>query len=314
MKLNKISLRDKGLIGRYLFLSRRDLSVYNFNNIYIWKGLFDILWSVEKGNFCLFFKDKLGSFLYLPVLGERIRPETISRAFEVMDEFNPNPENSRIENIEQEELSFYRDLGYDCVFKSYDYLCLRSGLAKLEGNVFKSKRASYNYFTKHYSFEYAPFSLESKENCLGLYRKWMAGRKSSNPDPVYQAMMEDSLKSLRILLDNYKDLGCRGRVVRIENRIKAFSFGFKLNPQTFCILYEITDLSIRGLAQFIFRSFCSELKGNKYINVMDDSGLENLKKVKLSYHPVKLIPSYIAKRKNLNRDSDYFSHSQVGGK
>ena len=42
----------------------------------------------------------------------------------------------------------------------------------------------------------------------------------------------------------------------------------------------------------------SELKGYKFINIMDDSGLENLKKVKLSYQPLKLIPAYIAKRKN----------------
>jgi hypothetical protein len=29
---------------------------------------------------------------------------------------------------------------------------------------------------------------------------------------------------------------------------------------------------------------------------MDDSGLDNLEKVKLSYHPVKLIPAYIITR------------------
>jgi hypothetical protein len=29
---------------------------------------------------------------------------------------------------------------------------------------------------------------------------------------------------------------------------------------------------------------------------MDDSGLENLKKVKLAYKPVQLIPAYIAKK------------------
>jgi uncharacterized protein len=65
---------------------------------------------------------------------------------------------------------------------------------------------------------------------------------------------------------------------------------------TFCILYEITDLGIKGLAQFIFRRFSQELKGYKYINIMDDSGLENLRKTKLAYKPTRLIPAYIVSR------------------
>jgi hypothetical protein len=62
-------------------------------------------------------------------------------------------------------------------------------------------------------------------------------------------------------------------------------------------LYEITDLSIKGLAQFIFRAFAEELKNYRYLNIMDDSGLANLKKVKLSYHPERLVPAYIARRR-----------------
>jgi uncharacterized protein len=299
MKLNKLACRDKKIFNRYLNLSRHELSVYNFNNIYIWDTLFDVYWAIEKGNLCVFFADKLGCFLYLPPLGKNIKPEVIARAFGVMDGFNPNPVNSRIENIAEKDLLFYRDLGYACVLKSYDYICLRSDLSQLKGNDFKAKRSACNYFTKHYSFECLPFSLKYKNGCAQLYRQWMKDRKSVYPDPIYQGMLEDSFKSLKVLLENYKDLDCLGWLVKIKDQVKAFSFGFKLNPQTFCILYEITDLSIKGLAQLIFRSFCSELKSYKYINVMDDSGLENLKKVKLSYHPVKMIPSYIVKRRDL---------------
>ncbi len=104
------------------------------------------------------------------------------------------------------------------------------------------------------------------------------------------------MNSLKVLLNNYRGLRLAGRIVRIDKEIKAFSFGFELNPEAFCILYEITDLSIKGLAQFIFRRFCAELKDYRFINIMDDSGLENLKKVKLSYKPIRLIPAYIIKR------------------
>jgi len=236
--------------------------------------------------------------LYLAPLSGQKNPEVIKKVFAAMDRCNKNKEISRIENIPQADIPFYEDLGYACQNKSYDYICKRSDLANLTGNKFKSKRAGFNYFTKNYDFRYLPFSLRYRDECLGLYDSWAKERKINNQDSIYQGMLEDSRIALKNALDNYSDLNFIGRVIRIGRKIKAFTFGFKLNKDTFCILYEITDLSIKGLAQFIFRRFSSELEGYKYINIMDDSGLENLKKVKLSYQPAKLIPAYIAKRKN----------------
>lgn len=296
MKLKKLSFKDKGIFNKFLSLGRHELSVYAFENIYIWKHLFDICWLQIENSLCTFFKDKAGCFMYLAPLSSKNNPKAVSQAFEVMDRFNKNREVSRIENIPQTDIPFYEGLGYVCQNKSYDYLCKRSDLADLAGNKFKSKRACFNYFIKHYKFQYLPFSLKHKDGCLGLYDSWAGERKLSNQDYVYQWMLEDSRASLRNALDNYSDLDFTGRVVKIGNKIKGFTLGFKLNKDTFCILYEITDLSIKGLAQFIFRKFSSELEGFEYINIMDDSGLENLKKVKLSYHPAKLIPAYIAKR------------------
>ncbi len=298
MKLNELSLKDKGIFNKFLGKSRHELSVYAFENIYVWKRLFDIYWSVIENSLCVFFRDKTGCFLYLAPLSGDKNPEVIEKAFQIMDRFNKNKDISRIENIAEADISFYEDLGYACQNKSYDYLCLRNDLAKLGGNKFKSKRACFNYFIKHYKFQYLPFSLKYRDGCLELYNSWVKERKVKNQDHIYQGMLEDGRISLKNALDNYSDLDFIGRQVRINKKIKAFTFGFKLNQDTFCILYEITDLSIKGLSQFIFRRFCSELDGYKYINIMDDSGLENLKKVKLSYHPAKLIPAYIVKRKN----------------
>ena len=298
MKLKALSVKDKGIFNKFLGKSRHELSVYAFENTYIWKGLFDIYWSVVEDSLCIFFKDKIGCFLYLAPLSGQKNPEVIKKVFAAMDRCNKNKEISRIENIPQADTPFYEDLGYACQNKSYDYICKRSDLANLTGNKFKSKRAGFNYFTKNYDFRYLPFSLRYRDECLGLYDSWAKERKINNQDSIYQGMLEDSRIALKNALDNYSDLNFIGRVIRIGRKIKAFTFGFKLNKDTFCILYEITDLSIKGLAQFIFRRFSSELEGYKYINIMDDSGLENLKKVKLSYQPAKLIPAYIAKRKN----------------
>lgn len=290
-------MRDKAVFCEYLAKSQHFLAAYAFENIYIWKKLFDIKWQIIKDNLCIFFKDKFGCFLYLPPLGKVKRKAVIKEVFEIMDNFNQNKEISRIENIEGKDLAFYQSGGYVYKEKFPECLCLRTDLVNLKGNKFKHKRAAFNYFVKHYPFQYLPFELKYKEDCLNLYQRWMKKRKAQNCESLYQGMLSDSRICLKVLLDAGAKLDIIGRLVRIGEIIRGFTFGFKLNEETFCILYEITDLSVKGLAQFIFREFCRELSEYKYINIMDDSGLANLKKVKLSYRPLRLIPSYIISRK-----------------
>lgn len=297
--LKEISIKDKTIFEHFFALRRHNLSVYNFNNIFIWRKLFKIYWDIIEGSLCLFFKDALGCFMYLSPLGQNSSSEIIKRCFKIMDGFNQNKLISRIENVEEKDLGFYLALGYMCKPKYGEYLCKRQDLVELKGNRFKSQRAAYNYFVKHYRFEFGDFSLKDKAKCLKLYKDWAKERKNKFKDPLYQKMLEDNLLCQKETLDNFKASGLIARIVKIKDEIKGYTFGFKLNPDTFCVLFEVCDLSQRGISQFIFREFCRELKGFKYINIMDDSGLENLRRVKLSYKPFKVIPSYIIKRKDV---------------
>lgn len=296
MKLNKLTLRERREFNKRLAFTRHTLAAFSFANTYIWKAIFDIRWALIEDSLCIFFRDKIGCFMYLPPLEKERHPRVIKQAFEIMDGINKNKDISRIENIGQEDLEYYRALGYLCHQKYPDYLCSRSELAFLKGNKFKSQRASYNYFVKHYNFEVSGLKLKDRAECLSLFNCWIEERKTHCREDLYCGMLEDNRRVIKEALSNYRQLDLEGIVVRIDRRIKGFTFGYKLNNDTFCILYEITDLSVKGLAQFIFRSFSAGLKNYNYINIMDDSGLDNLRKVKLSYKPKRLIPAYIATR------------------
>ncbi|MCM8801032.1 MAG: phosphatidylglycerol lysyltransferase domain-containing protein [Candidatus Omnitrophica bacterium] len=292
MGLKRLTLKEKNLFSYYLNLKQHQLSVYSFLNIYIWKKLFNIYWLVFKDSLFVFFQDSMGCFMYLPPLGKKINPKLIKEAFNIMDSFNKNKLICRIENVEGKDLDFYKELGYRYFIKSEDYLCKRSELVELKGSRFKAKRACFNYFLRNYHFKYLPFNLEYKDSCFKLYQEWLFQRESKPQAPLYNAMLKDMRSCLEVLLEDYLSLDVVGRIVLVEGVLKGVSFGFALNKETFCILYELTDLSIKGLAQFIFRMFCSELNSYYYINMMDDSGIKNLKETKLSYRPVRLIPNY----------------------
>lgn len=295
MRLKALNIKDKKHINKFLNLKQHNLCIYAFQNIYIWKSLFKIYLTEIKDNLCIFLEDSAGIFLYLPPLGKAREADVVEEAFKVMDGKNKNRQVSRIENVEEDETAFYESLGFKISYKSCDYVCNRNSLAQLKGDKFKHKRSAYNYFIKHYKFEYLPFDLRYKKDCLKLYDAWMEQRKSKNKDKIYQAMLEDNREAFKTMLDSYKYLDCVGRIVKADGELKAFTFGYELSHDTFCILYEITDLEVKGLAQFIFRKFCDELK-YRFINIMDDSGLENIRRAKLSYYPQKAIPAYIVKR------------------
>lgn len=296
MQFNPLVLKDKTLFDRFLNAKGHEISTYAFANIFVWRGLFEISWVIMEKNLCIFFKDRMGLFLYLPPLGKRQSESLIKKCFDIMDRFNLNKDISRIENAEESDTGFFRSLGYKCVHKASDYIYRSKELLELKGDRFKSKRAAYNYFVKHYQPDLLPYSLRYKNDCIGLYRDWAVNRKGKSSDPIYIGMLEDNFICQKLALGNYKKLNLIGRIIKINNQIKGYTFGFRLNKNTFCVLSETVDLNIKGASQFIFRKFIEEFKSYQYINIMDDSGLENLRRVKLSYRPLRLAPAYIVKR------------------
>ena len=229
---------------------------------------------------------------------------TIREAYQFMLETNRNPQIARIENVPQEMLPFLlgqhlegRGHSYPpdtVVVKETEFLYETQALAQLKGNRYKSKRHAYNAFVARYpNVNLSRYSPADRAECLALYDTWQESRAAKCSDAIYRAMLEDSRCAHRIGLAHADALGLIGRVVQINGHIRGWTFGYPLNADTFCILFEVTDLEIKGLAQFIYREFARELANTyRWINAMGDSGLANLKRVKRSYHPARLIPSY----------------------
>ena len=232
----------------------------------------------------------------------------IREAYQFMLETNRNPQIARIENVPQEMLSTLlgqhlegcckgRGHSYPpdtVVVKETEFLYETQALAQLKGNRYKSKRHAYNAFVARYpNANLSRYSPADRAECLALYDTWQESRVAKCSDAVYRAMLEDSRCAHRIGLAHADALGLIGRVVQINGHIRGWTFGYPLNADTFCILFEVADLAIKGLAQFIYREFARELANvYRWLNAMGDSGLANLKRVKRSYHPARLIPSY----------------------
>lgn len=309
MRLSPLTLDQKPLFDQYCSQSNLPLSSYAFASHFIWKDFFDFFYVICRTKelndnaafteyLCIFAKQ--GDDYFLPILPIPCRincPNYIKIVHDVYKYIltsNRNPEIARIENVPDDCLTVFRKEGFNFIQKETEYIYRTRDLYQLKGNRYKQQRNSYNaLLAKYNAIRYEPYQSMDQDACLELYERWRKTRAEKYDDVIYQALLDDSKSAHRIGITHAQALDLVGRVVKIDGELCAYTFGYALNSDTFCILFEISDLHIKGLSQYIYREFCKELSSSyKWINAMSDSGLENIKRVKLSYHPKQFIQSY----------------------
>ncbi len=279
------------------------LSSYSFISHYIWRNHFNYHWGIIAGHLCLF--ARYGDYIYMPIppVSAEISQSKpmplpsmlpLEAVFNIMDAVNYNRTVSRIENIDESCLEYFAAAGCSIKSGEPEYVYLSEDLSRLKGDHYKSKRAMCNYFEKHYKYIYEPFKTWHAPQCIDLYNSWKQKKIKKTNDPFHNAILDDSYMIHREVITNHDSLGISGRVVKIDDRVEGYIFGYERNKDIFYVLLEVTNTGVKGLAQFIFREFCKEKTGHAYINALGDSGLENLRNVKLSYRPFCLTPSFTA--------------------
>lgn len=295
-------LEQKAIIDRYLKESRDNLSAFSFVNVFAWQEFFDFDLKFINGCLCIFAQGPAGRFLYLPPLGRHIDAEVIDRCFALMEEVNQGNGVTRVECVDAKHLKYFSPERYSYFEKGYEYCYLRNNIASMQGNRFKTKRSSYNQFVKNYRYRYRPYDASMAAECCALYRQWAIDRRAKCAEDIYSQMLTENEKVHELVMNHYQALGLTGRVVTINDEIKAYSFGYSINDAMFCVLFEIAALDINGLSTFIFTEFCRDeaLQEHTFVNVMDDFGMDNIRQTKLSFRPDVLLQSYaVTKRRSV---------------
>lgn len=172
----------------------------------------------------------------------------------------------------------------------FDYLYLRSELAALKGQAYRSKRNHVHKFRKTYDYRFTPMTAEMITDCIHTYDRWCEQR---------HCMEDESLayehRALLYGLEHFRELGLTGGVLWVEGKIIAFTFGSPVNHDTFCIHAEKALSDYEGAYNTINQEFASFLpECYTYLNREEDLGLPGLRKAKLSYRPVDLLEKGLA--------------------
>ena len=311
--LKPFTLEAKPIIEKYLSEIEVDLCDYTFAANYIWLANASGFYTIINNCFCLFAMSGGELTMLLPPIGrKKYINDTIIQCFEIMNANNSSIYYSRIDYVQEwmveefvqsadEAESMFTMLEHFLVEKKLvDYIYEVDALIELRGNSYHTKRTEINKFKKSYPDHRVEVldSNKHKDEILTLFNKWVSDRVRYMPKEEAEVFLEgihQERHAVKRMIRDYEALGLIGLVIYINDELKGFTVGEKINQDTASVIIEKTDFEVMGCAQFIFREFSKMLKEHynaNYINVGDDMGFENLRKVKMSYRPYKLVPKY----------------------
>lgn len=293
--------------------NRSRLASLAFGPLFIWKESCTYEWAVIDGWICVFATYTDGVFMPIPPLGPLEHADqqdmipsfhsVIKNVFNLMDERNQGRKVTRIEHIPEELMPWFAMTPYHLKASDGEYVYETASLAALRGDRYKSQRAACNRLIRTCSPQYRPFEGEDRDPCLELLNQWVQQKyttyhRQENSDQQYLGtyFLEDAAAAHRVAMTFHQELGLVGRVISVGEKLVAYTFGIPRHHDMFCVLLEIADRTIPGLAQYLFREYAREMRAFRYINTLDDSGLVSLARSKQAYHPCSLVKSYTASR------------------
>ena len=273
-------------------------AAFAFPYHYMWTALLPYRWMESDHTLFLFAESQDGWFMPLPPLGTGPLDQAVEQAFALMRAWNGPSPVSRIENVmesqrqrlECDEILFHPKEG--------DYLYSVEALAALAGDRYKSQRALCNRAAREQAITIEPYRADDRADCALLYRRWAEQKRNGRLDQMGKLLLEDAEPAHALVFREYGRIGLSGTVVRVNDDIVAYTFGYWLTPQTWCILLEVANRSIPGLAQWVFRETCrtAMAQGAVYVNAMDDAGLPGLRAAKSAYRPSMVLNTWVITR------------------
>ncbi|MDR2146175.1 MAG: phosphatidylglycerol lysyltransferase domain-containing protein [Tannerella sp.] len=168
----------------------------------------------------------------------------------------------------------------------FDYIYLREDLQFLKGKKLQSKRNHINKFNKLYQYSCIPITREIAPQCMELEQVWLRANISDDD----REALANERRSMSFALNHFEELGLFGYAIVVDNKIIAFSYGSKINHNTFGVHAEKADINYEGVFSVVNQELVSQLPEEFiYINREEDLGISGLRKSKLSYNPYILL-------------------------
>jgi hypothetical protein len=227
-------------------------------------------------------------YAYLPLPPKPFTRGSLETAFGWLDLVNgPGASGvSRVEGLTEEQAQAAAAWGWPVRRASTEYVYDRERSAGLHGDPYRAKRADVNHLLKHQAALFRPFRPADAETCRRVFDRWQAARASRLSGSTGGHMLAHAASAHERVLRDGASWGLSGAVVEVDGEVMAYTFGSRLSPDTYGVLLEVADLTVKGLSAYIFSRLCASLEGFRFVNGGDAEELPGLAEAKEHWHPV----------------------------
>lgn len=284
LKFRKPELKDMADIRNAFRYVKHTSCDYSAANIYLWSEVYGTEIAFDNGD--LYIKYVFDNEIYFsfPFCRRYIRD-----GFEKIKEYaNDNNIEFKLGIIEPEMFEIIDKLYPNEYTISYerdsaDYIYKIRDLADLSGKKYHGKKNHINKFKKTYqNWSYEKINKYNYEDCIDMVKDWCVLNECAND--------REKADEICVMINGIKyrdELGLKGGLIRISDRIVAVTLGEEINSEMFVIHFEKAFANVDGAYPMINQQFIlNELMEYKYVNREEDVGAEGLRKAKESYHPI----------------------------
>lgn len=282
MRFHAITWEDKNAFDRIMRDKSYEACEYRFSHLYIWKDADNIRICVD-GDTVYICECKINGCM-MPITSD------ITDAFLALERhYEELGEPLRVYGVTAEAADELRKTGrynIEEMRELYDYLYNAEDIISLRGKKYHSKRNHISKFKELYNYEFSPMRPNDISECLEMERAW-AGKHGD------EGTVNDEKSSIENAIYNMDKLGLTGGIIRVNNKLAAFTIGQATDSGMGIVHFEKADTDYTGIYAAINQMYAEyAFSGMQTINRQDDMGLENLRKAKLSYHPARLVEKY----------------------
>jgi hypothetical protein len=284
-EFKELEPEDKGSIERFLEQHPPAICELSVSNLYIWRKFDRPQLTSINGNLCILINPLDEPSFFLEPLGTNDLEDTLNVCLDHAGVI------SRASSCFISSLPA-RDFHVAPLRNHFDYVYSRVELCGLKGRRFDGKRNRIRKFIRDCPrYNFIAFDERLNAEALDLFDAWLESAKgvlcASEGLPCHSCTCQR--EALEIALAQYDQLNLMGGAITIEGRLGGFIIASRLNAQTACVQFMYGHPEFKIIAQVLLWEACRQLFSSfDYINLEQDLGLDGLRRMKMSYQPLKL--------------------------